>query len=74
MSLVGGVTAGNLLWDLSGSGGDVTISSKSNVYGTFLAPYRNILVDGSTVNGNVMGGGYDAVLKQSRQLSIHSTS
>jgi choice-of-anchor A domain-containing protein len=70
MSLTGGVTADNVLWNLSGAGGDVSISSgECTVYGTFLAPYRNVLVDNADVFGQVIGGG-----GAGNYLSIHSTS
>ena len=45
MILAGGLTADNILWDLHGGGGQVVINSGSNVYGTFLTPYRSFTGD-----------------------------
>jgi hypothetical protein len=73
MSLSGGVSAGNILWDLNGLGGGVTISSDAHVYGTFLAPDRGLEVDNSTVTGSVLaGGGYQD--SHSDYISVHSSS
>jgi len=73
MFLTGGVTANNILWDLNGLGGGVQITSGSIVYGTFLAPDRQIEVDNATVTGAVMGGGgYQD--SHSNLVSVHSSS
>jgi Ice-binding-like len=69
MNLKGGLTSDNILWNLKGSGGDINISSGTAlVYGTFLAPDRNITVDNADVFGRVIGGG------EGNQLIIHSSS
>jgi choice-of-anchor A domain-containing protein len=63
-----GVSTDNVIWNLAGTGGDVTISSSANVFGTILAPFRNITVDNASVTGRVIGGGGGTL------LSIHSSS
>lgn len=68
MQLNGGIQAGNILWSLNGTGGDVSISSGANVQGIFLAPDRNFLVDNANVLGQIIGGGL------SMDVSIHSSS
>lgn len=73
MSLVGGVTAGNVLWDLNGTGGQLVITSGATVYGTFLAPDRSITVDHGIITGRVIGGGSPDPNNQNF-LSIHSSS
>ena len=75
MTLVGGVVANNILWDLNGGGGNVVISSGATVDGTFLAPFRSITVDNATINGRVIGGGSPNPTDGSLNfLSIHSSS
>jgi hypothetical protein len=76
MLLGGGLTGDNILWDLSGGGGDVSISSGSNVYGTFLAPYRTFLGDHmNLLLGRVIAGGSpNPADGESNFLSIHSGS
>lgn len=66
--ILNGVSTANVLWNLAGTGGDVTISSSANVFGTILAPFRDITVDNATVIGSVIGGGNGAF------LSIHSSA
>ncbi len=69
MTLTGGFQPGNLLWDLNGLGGDVVISSGAVVYGTFLAPDRQMLGDHAIIpTGRLIGGGSGTF------LSVHSTS
>src|SRR5438552_9343251 len=73
MSLTGGVTAGNILWNLDGFGGGIVISSSSLVDGIFLAPDRSILVDNANVTGAVFGGGgYQD--SHSDFVSVHSSA
>lgn len=75
MNLTGGVTADHILWDLSGSGGGLSITSGGAlVYGTFLAPDRSIIVDNANVVGRIIGGGTVAGESPANSLSIHSTS
>jgi hypothetical protein len=71
MNLLGGVQANNIIWDFDGAGGDININAMSDgqtVYGTFLAPERNILSDHGIIDGRLIGGGSGA------SLSIHSGS
>ena len=73
MSLTGGLTPGNVLWDLNGLGGQVVISSGSLVQGIFLAPDRGLEVDNSNITGAVLGGGgYQD--SHSDFVSVHSSS
>jgi len=68
-----GVSAGNILWDLNGLGGEVVISSGSIVDGIFLAPDRGLEVDNANVTGAVLGGGgYQD--SHSNFISVHSSS
>lgn len=76
MNLVGGVTAGNIIWDMNGVGGSIAITSMASnqtVYGTFLAPDRTILVDQGIIDGRVIGGGGPDA-KANDTISIHSSS
>ena len=68
MILMGGISASQILWDLDGAGGDVSITSDANLYGTFLAPDRNFLMDSAALLGQIIAGG------DGSYLSIHSTS
>ncbi len=72
MDLTGGVTAGDILWDLSGDGGGIVISSGADVDGTFLAPDRSITVDNGTILGAVIGGG--GADSHSDYVEVHSSS
>lgn len=61
ISLSGGITAADVLFNVTGSGGTVTIhngtsSSKRTIAGTILAPSDNISLDGyTTLTGSVIG-------------------
>jgi choice-of-anchor A domain-containing protein len=71
MNLLGGVQSGNIFWDFNALGGDVTITSMAagqSVYGTFLAPDRNLLADHGIIEGRLIAGGSGTL------LSIHSGS
>lgn len=68
MTLLGGVTADHIVWSLAGKGGDIVINAGAKVYGTFLAPYRNITVDHGDITGRVIGGGNGGFVK------VHSSS
>jgi choice-of-anchor A domain-containing protein len=72
MFLAGGVTPGNILWDMHGNGGGIVISSGATVYGTFLAPDRGIEVDHGNIIGAVIGGG--GADSHSDTVSVHSSS
>ena len=63
-----GVNPGNIYWAFNGLGGDLVISSGATVYGNFLAPDRQIVVDHGNVTGRLIGGG------SGRLLNIHSSS
>ena len=72
VNLSGGLTAGNILWNMNGTGGGIVISSGANVPGIFLAPDRGILVDHGTILGAVIGGG--GTDSHSNSVSVHSSS
>jgi hypothetical protein len=76
MILTGGVTGDNILWDLNGGGGQIVINSDSDVYGTFLAPYRSFTGDHmNLLLGRVIAGGSpNPVGGGDNFLSIHSGS
>jgi len=63
-----GVNPGNIYWAFNGLGGDLVISSGATVYGNFLAPDRQIVVDHGNVTGRIIGGGSGTL------LNIHSSS
>ena len=55
--LAGGISANNVLWNITGSG-NLTITSSSVVNGVVLAPYRTTTLGGSsTINGALLCGG-----------------
>ena len=71
MTRTGGVLADSILWNLNGLGGGINITSMApgqTVYGTFLAPDRDILGDHALVDGRLIGGGSNNL------LSVHSSS
>jgi hypothetical protein len=71
--ILNGITAGNIVWDLNGFSSqknDVTISSGATVYGIFLAPQRNVIIDHGDITGEILGGG----LNSDPGVSIHSGS
>jgi choice-of-anchor A domain-containing protein len=71
--ILNGITPGNIVWNLDGLSAqknDVTISSGATVYGIFLAPQRNVVIDHGHVTGAVIGGGQSS----DPGLSIHSSS
>jgi Ice-binding-like len=56
--VLNGVSAANVLWNLPGAGGDVDIFKSVTVaYGVFLAPLRNVELDGSVLGGSIIAGG-----------------
>lgn len=71
MFLSGGVLSDNILWNMNGLGGGLNIkgmAASQSVYGTFLAPDRDILSDHGVINGRLIGGG------SGNEVSIHSGS
>ena len=66
--ILNGVAADNILWNLTGLGGDVSITSGSVVFGTFLAPERDLVSDHGIVGGRIIAGGSGSL------LNIHSGS
>ncbi len=68
MILVGGVLPENILWNLDGLGGGVVIKAGAQVFGTFLAPERDITSDHGIIEGRLIGGG------DGRELDVHSGS
>ena len=65
----GGVVPSNILWNFPGTGSDINIFKSVTVaYGIFLAPQRNIIVDGSTITGAVIGGA------GGQKIDIHSAA
>ena len=67
-----GVSASQILWNMNGLGGGITITSGATVYGTFLAPDRSILGDHANLDGRLIGGGGPDA--HSNSMSVHSTS
>jgi hypothetical protein len=63
-----GVNPDHIYWAFNGLGGDLVISSGATVYGNFLAPDRQIVVDHGDVTGRLIGGGSGTL------LNIHSSS
>jgi hypothetical protein len=61
--LTGGLTANNVLWDFIGSGSQVQTSGKSETAGIFLAPLRDI---------NINGGFHDSEFISGTRLSFQS--
>ena len=57
MTLTGGIQPDNIVWNLNGAGGRVEISTSSTIFGTVLAPLRTVTVTGSTIDGQIIGGG-----------------
>lgn len=76
MFLTGGLTGDNVLWDLSGGGGQIAITSGANVFGTFLAPYRSFTGDhmNDALGRVIAGGSPNPVGGDENFLSIHSGS
>jgi choice-of-anchor A domain-containing protein len=72
--ILDGVVSDNILWNLTGLGGDVNISSGSVVYGTFLAPDRNLTSDHGTIEGRLIAGGSGSLLNIHSGSEITSTS
>ncbi len=71
MNLSGGILADSILWNLNGLGGGVDIQAMSDgqkVFGTFLAPDRDILSDHGIIDGRLIGGG------SGNLLNVHSGS
>ena len=71
MNLIGGIQPENIYWNFKGKGGDVVITSMAQnqtVYGTFLAPDRNLTADHANVVGRLFAGGSGS------SLNIHSGS
>jgi choice-of-anchor A domain-containing protein len=66
--VLNGVLPDNILWNLTGLGGDVNISSGSVVFGNFLAPDRNLTSDHGNIEGRIIAGGNGGL------LNIHSGS
>jgi len=55
--LAGGVTPSDVLYNLVGSGGSVSMSGGASVAGILLAPRRGISLNNAIVTGEVIGGG-----------------
>src|SRR5881394_2104563 len=72
INLLGGLSAGNVVWNMNGIGGGIVISSGAVVPGIFLAPDRGITVDHGNVDGKIIGGG--GAESHSNYVSIHSSS
>jgi choice-of-anchor A domain-containing protein len=56
---IGDINPDNMLWSVSGTlSGVVNITNGATLFGTILAPFRDITVQGSnaTVNGAIIGG------------------
>jgi hypothetical protein len=69
MLLAGGVQPNNIIWNFIGPGADVNIFKTVTVaFGTFLAPFRNIIQDHATLTGRYIGASNGLTLK------IHSAA
>jgi hypothetical protein len=56
MVLTGGVQPNNIVWNFIGPGADIDIfKTGTQAYGTFLAPYRNLIQDHAILNGRYIG-------------------
>jgi hypothetical protein len=73
MQLTGGITSGNVLFNVTGTGTTATIAADSNsiFYGTLLADYRNIVVQ-DIGNGTAAGAADGGV--EGRVIGALSTS
>jgi choice-of-anchor A domain-containing protein len=68
MVLSGGVQANNIIWNFIGAGADINIfKPATQAYGTFLAPYRNVIQNHAALNGRYIGAG-------GLSLTIHSAA
>jgi choice-of-anchor A domain-containing protein len=64
MKLVGGVQPNNIIFNFIGAGPDVNIfKDGTQVYGTFLAPFRNIIQDHASITGRYIGAANGLFLK-----------
>ena len=61
--VLNGVTAGQILWDLKGTGDAVDINGNSIVNGTILAIDRSIIISGGVVNGQLISNGNELKLQ-----------
>jgi len=62
--LAGNLDASQILWNLTGSGGDdarAHIHQDSHVFGTVLAPHRKVKLDGH-IHGALIGGGEEIAI------------
>jgi lipopolysaccharide export system protein LptA len=63
IALSGGITWDNILWNVTGTGTDVQLSSQSDLQGYLLASQRSVnMSGGSTVYGEVIAGGKGVLL------------
>jgi hypothetical protein len=64
MVLQGGVQPNNIIFNFIGPGADVNIfKDGTTVFGTFLAPFRNIIQDHATITGRYIGAANGLSLK-----------
>ncbi len=71
MVLAGGVQANNIIWNFIGPGADIDIFKPgTEASGTFLAPYRNITQDHTTLNGRYIGATGGLTLKMHSAATV----
>jgi hypothetical protein len=71
MVLAGGVQPNNVIWNFIGAGPDVNIFKPGTVaYGTFLAPFRNIIQDHATLSGRYIGASGGLSLKMHSAATV----
>jgi hypothetical protein len=67
--LAGGITPSDVLYNLIGSGGGVSITGGASVTGILLAPQRVIALDSSAVTGEILSGGISIALSGTTQVN-----
>ena len=71
MVLSGGVQPNNIIWNFIGPGADINIfKTGTQAYGTFLAPYRNMIQDHATLNGRYIGATGGLTLKMHSAATV----
>jgi len=67
--LGGGVTPSDVLYNLVGSGGSVSMSGGASVAGILLAPQRGISLSNSIVTGEIISGGSGIAFSGTAQVN-----
>jgi hypothetical protein len=69
IQLAGGLQWENVLWNVYGLGSDVTLSGGSSMDGYLMAMQRNVMMSGSTLNGQAIVGGQQLVLSSGSKIN-----